>query len=157
MSIDTLRHRKKVYQNNIFFYFSFLIKYGKILAELLRDSVYFWQLPRPKVKDIPIPQNPCTHLRNNTKWTWNKKETALKKINQTKNNYIYKVKELMLNNTKNLYPTFKTLHYKSRLNKDLKKTYHCYFPTKEDDIVFANMSTKNENLKNDKKGSTKII
>lgn len=93
-------------------------------------------MPRPKVIDIPVPPNPYIKQRDNIKLTWDKKDTIVHKVSIIKRNYRKKVNALVLNNTKYVFDSFKTNHYGNKLNSDFERTFRCYFPTKESDILY---------------------
>lgn len=96
-----------------------------------------WRSPKSNIlKKLFIPQNPFSNQQLCAKLTWDKKNIVLKKINDIKNSYAKKFKELMLNNTREMYSTFHTIHYKNQLNKDFKRIYYSYFPAREGDIIW---------------------
>lgn len=115
--------------------FIFLINF--FIAILIKDSIKLWGLPRPKIVDIHIPHNPCLNQKEHIKWTWDEKDIVAKKINEMKCNYIKKIKAMMLDNTRDIFTTFKTVYYKNKLNRDFKRTFHCYFPAREADILYS--------------------
>lgn len=112
------------------------------LAKPLNKSVNSWKSPKPKIQNIPIPPNPLNDQKYSSKFTWDKKTEALKKSKRTADIYAKKVKELVLNNTREKYQLFKTLNKKNdKLNKNFKRMFHTYFPNKEDDLTFVNAPT----------------
>jgi len=94
-----------------------------------------WKSPR-FVDKLPIPRNPFSNQKVCVNLTWDRKKMVLKKINKIKDSYTKRYKELTLKNTKEMYPTFKTIHYRNQFNKDFKRIYYSYFPTKEGDIIW---------------------
>ncbi|CAH1737165.1 unnamed protein product [Aphis gossypii] len=111
-------------------------------AKLLESSKRLWKSPRSKIMDkLSIPQSPFSNQEICVKLTWDRKKMALKKINEIKNSYTKRFKELALKNTREMYPTFKTIHYKNKFNKDFKRIYYSYFPAKEGDIIWRQITS----------------
>lgn len=104
------------------------------LAELLNYSKRLWRSPKSKI--LSIPRNLLGEKQHCAQLTWDKKNMVLKKINKAKDSYTKQFKQQTLNHSREMYPTFKTIHYKNQLNKDFKRTYYSYFPAKEGDILW---------------------
>lgn len=50
-----------------------------------------------------------------------------------KKNYSKKLKQMAVDNARNLYPTMECVYFKSNVNQNFKHTFFNYFPAKEDD------------------------
>lgn len=93
------------------------------------------------MEKLSIPRSPFSNQEICVKLTWDRKKMMLKKINEIKNSYTKRFKELALKNTREMYPTFKTIHYKNQFNKNFKRIYYSYFPPKEGDIIWRQITS----------------
>lgn len=110
-----------------------------LLANSLNKHINSWKSPKLKIRNISIPPNPLNEQKYSATFTWDKKTESVKKSKIAAENYTKKVKELVLNNTREKYQMFKTLNKKNdKLNNNFKRMFHTYFPNKEDDLTFVN-------------------
>ncbi|XP_050425532.1 uncharacterized protein LOC126836338 [Adelges cooleyi] len=114
--------------------------------DLMLKSIEAWNKPRPKATNVPIPSMPypIKNSSHNEKVTWNQVEDAKHKIEVAKKEYITKVKELAIDNARELYPTMECIYFKSKVNRNFKQTFYNYYPAKEDDCLDNVLGTIHE-------------
>lgn len=110
------------------------------IDELLHKSERLWGFSKPSIKRVIAPKilrQSMDKSQNGLKLKWDKKKNLMKTIKETEEKYMKGIKHQVLDGTRQTYPSFKTMDYQSNLNKEFKKTYHCYFPAKEKDFTFT--------------------
>ncbi|KAL1128882.1 hypothetical protein AAG570_013416 [Ranatra chinensis] len=102
--------------------------------ELMERSRKMWDAPMPMPSSVPLPELPLSQEAAD-KLTYDDLESTRKIVKKNVGKFFSEVKQLMVGNSRNMYPSMFNEYFDTPLNKSFRTTFFTYMPSREVEAI----------------------